>query len=1132
MKKVFLLLTLPVLLLGACARLEIENIDPDSGSVEPSGTTLTDPELAWSASAYTAYLGVDNSGYPTLTNTYGVSVSYTSSNTDVATVSSAGVVTPVAAGSAIITASSEETDTYEEDSASYTLTVSKSAAGLAWSAEEVSIVIGEDYSLPTLTNPYGLSVSYTSSDESIASIDKDGTVTVIADGSITISAESAETDAFEAGSASYKLNITKTSDGISWSESSATVTIGASDNSFPTLNNPGQQEVTYASSNEGVATIDSNGSITLVAAGETTITAKSTAKSTDTVDYEATTVSYALTVQEEGSNLQSAGLAWPASSYSATMGESFTSPTLSNPNGLSVTYASSNEEVATISADGTVSLKAAGTTIITASSQQTDTYLAGSAYYTLTVSLADAGISWSNSTVSATFGADNSFPTLTNSHKLTVSYSSSNESVATVSSDGSITLVAAGTTYIKAYFAGDETYAETTATYTLKVNKGTPTLSWSAASFEAKLEDGSWDFPTLSTTPSGLSISYSSSKTTVATVNTSTGVPTPAATGSTVITATSESTDQYKSASASYTLTVTSSADDGAVTTVFDSAGSADDDDISQTSFTRLVTVSYSGTSASVTGYSAVADVMDVSVSGAQVTITYTGTENVAYKLTGSTSNGFFKLYSTKKQALWLSGVSITNPSGAAINNQSGKRTFVYVDGANSLSDGSSAAYSTTSDEDMKGVFFSEGQLIFSGPASGSNKLSVTANNAQSKSGIVSDDYIRMLANASVSVSAGSSAGHGIKANEYVQLSDGTLDISTKAAMKKGITSDDYVLVEGGTTTITVSGGTAYDSEDGEYTGSAGIKADNYFGMTGGSVTITNSGSGGKGVRAGNYSYYSSNSKTLADSYVSGGTLTIKTTGSESNDVSCKAIKIGFKEKSGNSYLYGGDFKVSGGSIVANCAKSETIEVKGALTISGGSVYAYSTGDDAINSQGELNITGGYVYGHSTANDAIDTNCDFKISGGYVFAITTKGSPEVALDANTEGGYKLYIYSGATVVAYGGLESGYSASQTVYSMSCTAGSWNALHNGSSYIAAFKAPSGCSSVAVSAPSLNKGYTGVSVGSSTYCNGIWASSGISGGTAVSLSSYSGGGGQGGPGGGGGQGGPGGGGRSSGR
>ena len=120
----------------------------------------------------------------------------------------------------------------------------------------------------------------------------------------------------------------------------------------------------------------------------------------------------------------------------------------------------------------------------------------------------------------------------------------------------------------------------------------------------------------------------------------------------------------------------------------------------------------------------------------------------------------------------------------------------------------------------------------------------------------------------------------------------------------------------------------------------------------------------------------------------------------------------------------------------------------------------------------------------------------------------------MALDANTEGGYRLYINSGATVVAYGGLENGYSASQSVYSMNCTAGAWNGLWNGSSFIAAFKAPSGVSTVAVSAPSLSQGYTGVSVEESL-CNGIWAADGISGGSAVSLSTYSGN--QGGPGGG---------------
>ena len=204
-----------------------------------------------------------------------------------------------------------------------------------------------------------------------------------------------------------------------------------------------------------------------------------------------------------------------------------------------------------------------------------------------------------------------------------------------------------------------------------------------------------------------------------------------------------------------------------------------------------------------------------------------------------------------------------------------------------------------------------------------------------------------------------------------------------------------------------------------------------------------------------------------------------------------------------------------------NCAKSECLEAKGNLTISGGQVWASSSADDAINSQGETNITGGYVYAFSSQNDAIDTNHDLKISGGYVIAVTTKGSPEVALDANTEEGYRLYIYSGATVVAYGGLERGYSASQTVKSMSCTAGKWNALYGGNAYLCAFKVPSGVSSVAVSAPSMSYGYSNVSVSGTTYANDTWAVSGISGGSQVSLGNYSGndGGGGGTPGGGGG-------------
>lgn len=530
-----------------------------------------------------------------------------------------------------------------------------------------------------------------------------------------------------------------------------------------------------------------------------------------------------------------------------------------------------------------------------------------------------------------------------------------------------------------------------------------------------------------------------------------------------------------------------------------------EDDILDNTTFARTITIVFSDEGgATVTG-----DANGiVSVNGNKVTADNRNfDENVRYELSGSTTNGYFKTFTGNRSAWVLNGVSITNPDGAALNNQGEKRVFVVVNGSNSLSDGSSAAYTTDGDEDMKAVFFSEGQLVFSGEGS----LTVTAGNAQGKSGITSDDYVHVTESPAIRVTAGASAGHGLRGKDYVRISGGTVEIATKAAMKKGINSDGYVLIEGGATTVNVSGGTAYDNEDKEYTGSAGVKADNYFGMTGGSLTVTNSGAGGKGIRAGSYEYYKEYGG-LNDSYISGGTLQVSTTGRESNSVSAKAVKIGFKEGSGRSYVYGGNLLVSGGSTVVTCSGGEGLEAKGNLTVSGGELYVTSSSDDAINCQGELKVTGGFVYGYSSGNDGIDSNGNMVLSGGFVFGVTTKGSPEVALDANTEGGYRLYINSGATVVAYGGLESGFSASQDVYSMSCTAGGWNALYNGSSFIAAFKAPSGISSVAVSAPSLSQGYTGVSVGEGK-CNGVWAVDGISGGSAVSLSAYTGGGGPGG-------------------
>ena len=637
-----------------------------------------------------------------------------------------------------------------------------------------------------------------------------------------------------------------------------------------------------------------------------------------------------------------------------------------------------------------------------------------------------------------------------------------------------------------------------------------PALSWTADSFEATI--GSQNvFPTLTNTYK-VSVSYTSSKPEVATVS-SGGAITLVAAGSTLITASSAADETYSASAASYLLTVVSTsggdAYDGSLT--FASTGDpTSDDDISTTTFKGKITIRYSQSGdASVTGD----NYGYVSVDGNKVTVNNTGGEVLVYELTGATSNGFFKVYGAKKQAIVLNGVSLTNPDGAAINNQNKKRTFIAVYGNNTLSDGASAAYTKENDEDHKAVLFSEAQLIFSG----SGMLTVNALNTQGKAGISSDDYIRLMQSPTIKVNAGSSAGNGLKGKDYVQLTNGSLMVSIAAAMAKGISTDDYVLVEGGTHMVTSTGGVAYDDEDAEYTGTSCVKADNYFAMTGGSLTLKNTGDGGKGIRAGSYDFDETN-HTLSDSYITGGDLSVTVSGREVNDVSAKGIKIGWVTKNGSGEWakvtgYAGKLTISGGTVTVNSTYGEGLEVKGDLTFDGGETYVSSTSEDAINSQGELTVNNGFVYAFSSGNDAMDSNGNTKLNGGYVMAICTKGTPEVAIDANTEEGKKLYINSGATVVAYGGLESGYSASQSVYSMSGTAGAWNALYNGKSFIAAFKAPSNISTFIVTAPSLTSGYKGVSVSGDSKCGGIWATTGISGGSSVTLSNYTGGGGPGG-------------------
>lgn len=466
---------------------------------------------------------------------------------------------------------------------------------------------------------------------------------------------------------------------------------------------------------------------------------------------------------------------------------------------------------------------------------------------------------------------------------------------------------------------------------------------------------------------------------------------------------------------------------------------------------------------------------VEITVNGGHVTANHASEKKICYVVSGTTTNGSFTVIGDKKYAVKLNGVSITNPDSAALNLLSGKRAFVILaDGTtNTLTDGTGGS--------QKGALYCKGKLLFNG----SGQLSVTGN---TNNGIHSADYIVFRKGNNVYVK--STVNHGIKANDGVFINGGILNVEVSAAATKGINCESHIVVNGGRTTVLTTGSGMYDTEDKEAKGAAGIKADSTFTINGGELRLKSTGNGGKGINVD------------MEANFNGGSVYVVTTGGQyksNNDTSSpKGIKVD------------GDLTISGGKIWVRTSgnNGEGIETKSKLTITGGEVASYAY-DDAINSKGDMTINGGYVYAQGQHNDGLDANGNCYIKGGTVYAICS-GTPEVAIDANTEGGKKLYV-SGGTIIAIGGLENGASLTQSCYQASSwSANTWYTLTVGNDTFS-FKTPSsGGSGLVVSGASQPILKSGVCVADGTsYFSGLGIAGGtISGGSSVSLSSYSGG------------------------
>ena len=218
-----------------------------------------------------------------------LTVEWTSSDESVATVDATGMVVAVSAGEADITASVTDS----EMSAVCKVTVKVAAKDITVPDNlDVKLNDGNETTVEATVSPADatdVKVSYASTDEAVATIDKDGRVQVLQPGECDIVTTLTQEDKKVVEKKTH-IKAYYEVEGITLDKTEGILTAGNTVALNATVlpeEIADETTVTWTSSDEKVATVDENGKVTAIAAGEATITANAGEKST----------TYKLTVQ-------------------------------------------------------------------------------------------------------------------------------------------------------------------------------------------------------------------------------------------------------------------------------------------------------------------------------------------------------------------------------------------------------------------------------------------------------------------------------------------------------------------------------------------------------------------------------------------------------------------------------------------------------------------------------------------------------------------------------------------------------------------------------------------------------------------------------------------------------------------
>ncbi|MGN0233335.1 MAG: carbohydrate-binding domain-containing protein [Bacteroidaceae bacterium] len=483
--------------------------------------------------------------------------------------------------------------------------------------------------------------------------------------------------------------------------------------------------------------------------------------------------------------------------------------------------------------------------------------------------------------------------------------------------------------------------------------------------------------------------------------------------------------------------------------------------------------VNYEGTSATIVNPYFLQGVT-VSMDGANVTVNNDNSEvEMSFELKGSTSQGSFLYNGIYKSTIILNGVSITNPSGPAIDIECGKRIALELKKGttNTLADGEGG--------DWKAALYCRGHLEIDK----SGTLNVTGN---TKHAISAKEYIQLKKSAGV-INILGAKGDGIHCQQYFLSGGYEVNISNVAddGIQAELSADDpyeeeypdgSINIQGGTFNITctsddVSGlkaGSSISISEAKDAatllitmsgnGSKGMKADTTLDILAGTIGITNSGS---------VLTVGTDTQTAkcisADQAINlvGGTITLSTTGTggkciksdgtftlgdpaTGNGPVLKASTTGGSSTTGTTNTGntvsrgpgggggGGTWPGGGGSTTSGSSSAKAIKAMGAINLYGGesAITTLSSGAEGIESKTSITISGGHHY-IKAYDDAINSSGQIIFDGGITVCYSTGND---AVDSNYGRSGAIVIGNG-TVLAYttkGGAEMGFDCDNNSY----------------------------------------------------------------------------------------------------